>query len=404
MKHLNKLFLLLVIFTMLFSCSSDDDNLQVEADCITCENLQTEYCFVEGDTFYRLITNNQSTEIDLNDQTWEEIKVTLETECLSSLGNYALGYFITNEGNFGSGIGTLSFVGNDGVVIHNVYQTVNGEPMGNLLQSMYFYEDNAYLVLNGSHKVIVTNRYTMEKIATIEGENINNPRYFVAIGDKGYVSNWNDPFVTSDDFIAVIDLNTNTVESTISVDEGPEDLLINDAKLYVNLQGGYGQNNKVLIIDTDNDSVITEIPVGDVPNSIKVDKNDDIWIVCGGKPSFTGNESSGSLVKISDDSVVLNIDFELTEHPEHLSINSTNDVLYYALNGKIYNMNIESTTSTEISGYDGFYYGMSINNDKLYTLNAGDFNSEGELKIFDLNTNTSEIITTGIIPNSVVFQ
>ncbi len=399
MKHLKKL-LLVVIFAMLFSCSSDDDNLQIEADCITCENLQTEYCYVDGETFYRVIANNEVTEIDLNGQTWEEIKVTLETECLVSLGNYALGYFIVNEGNFGSGIGTLSFVDNNGAVTHDVYQTVNGEPMGSLLQSMYFYEDKAYLVLNGSHKIIVTNRYTMEKIATIDGENINNPRCFVAIGNKGYVSNWNDPSITSDDFITVIDLNTNTVESTISVDEGPEDLLINDAKLYVNLQGGHSQNNKVVVINTDTDSVITEIPVGDVPNSIKVDKNNDIWVLCSG----IYDETSGSLVRISNDSVVLNIDFELNEYPQHLSINSDDDVLYYALNGKVYNMNIENTTATEISGYDGFYYGMSINNDKLYTLNAGDFSSEGELKIFDLNTNNSEIITTGIIPNSVVFQ
>lgn len=349
MKKLNKLFLLVLTFSMLFSCSSDDDS------------------GIEGD--------------------------------------YTDGYFIVNEGNFGSGIGTLSFVDNGGNVSHDVYQTVNSEPMGNTLQAMYFYEDKAYLVLHGSHKVIVTNRYTMEKIATIEGNEVNNPRFFVAAGNKGYLSNWNDPSNATDDFISVIDLSTNMVESTIAIGEGPEKMIINDNKLYVNLKGGYGQNNQVVIINTTNNSIVDSLTVGDVPNSIVVDEHNDIWVLCEGKPSFTGNETAGRLVKIKDDVVFENIDFTSTEHPSFLSINDEKDTFYYNLNGEVYSQTNDITTSAnEIVGFDGFYYGMSINNNKLYTLDAGNFTSEGTLKIFDLSSGANETITTGIIPNSVVFQ
>lgn len=333
------------------------------------------------------------------------ISCTLEDDDSIPLGDYESGYFIVNEGDFSSGIGTLSFVDNNGNITHNIYQAVNGEPMGNTLQSIYFHNENAYLVVNGSHKIIVVNRYTMEKTATIEGAEVNNPRDFVAIGDTGYVSNWNDATNATDDFIAVVNLTTNEVENTIPVGEGPEDMLINNGKLYVNLQGGYNQNNQVVIIDTTNNSVVTSLEVGDVPNSISVDENNDIWVLCAGIPSWTGSETAGRLVRIKDDAVFVNFDFNTTEHPEHLSINTAKDGLYYNLNGKIFSQSIETASSSEeVIGFDGFYYGMTIKDNKLYTLNAGDFVSEGTLKIFDLNSDETETITTGIIPNSVVFQ
>ena len=293
-----------------------------------------------------------------------------KTDDPEPLGDYENGYFIVNEGNFGTGIGTLTFVDENQTVTQDIYQTVNAEPMGNTLQSMAFYGDNAYLVLNGSHKVIVTNRYTMEKIAVIEGENINNPRHFVAIADKGYVSNWGEGADPSDDFISVINLATNTIENTISIGEGPEKMLINDAKLYVNLQGGWGQNNQVAIIDMQNDTVVSNIEVGYVPNAITIDNNNDIWVLCGGKS--WGGETEGRLIKLTNDTIAGSFDFNTTEHPKHLTINTAKNNLYYNLNNKVYSQSIDATTSSEELGFDGDYYGMTIKNDKLYTLDAGD--------------------------------
>jgi YVTN family beta-propeller protein len=351
MKLTNKLLVLFLLVTILFSCSSDDDNPTIP------------------------------------------------------LGDYVNGYFIVNEGPFGNGTGTLTFVGNDGTITQDVYQTVNQEPLGNIVQSMTFDGNNAYIVVNNSHKIVVANRFTMEKIATIEGENISNPRFFAAINGKGYVSNWNDATNANDDFIAVIDLATNTVESTIAVGQGPEDLLINNNKLYVNLQGGFSQNNQVIVIDITNNTIVNTITVGDVPNDINIDQNGDIWVLCGGTPSFTGAETNGSLVQIRNDQVFENFDFNLTDHPQHLELNNNTSVLYYTLNGSVFSKPINGSSATEIPEFSGFYFGMEINDDRIYTLNAADFASEGELKVFDLNTrNLIETITTGIIPNSAVFQ
>jgi YVTN family beta-propeller protein len=322
------------------------------------------------------------------------------------LGDYENGYFIVNEGPFQNGSGTITFVGDDGVVSQNIFKTVNNEDLGNIVNSMTLGINNAYIVVNNSNKIIVANKYTMEKIATIDGNNIKNPRQFVIQGDTGYVTNWGDPLNPSDDFIALIDLSTNTVFNTISVGEGPEDMIISNSKIYVNLQGGFNFNNKVVIIDTNSNTVENTIVVGDVPNSLIDDGSGNIWVLCEGIPEWTGNETAGSLYKINTGNLnISNFNFELTDHPSLLNYESSN--LYFSLNGKIFGMNINSNEipNESINGLDGFYYSMKVSNNELFAADAKDFSSEGTLKIFNIVSGALlETVTTGIIPGDIVFQ
>ena len=320
------------------------------------------------------------------------------------LGDYEYGYFVANQGPFNTGTGTITFIGNDGEVAQNIYQTANNnETLGNIAQSMTINNHKAYIVINNSHKVVVVNRYTFEKEAVIEGDAINNPRYMAVVGDKGYVSNWGNPNDTTDDFITVINLITNEVVSTIPVGEGPEKMLIDNDKIYVTLQGGYHFNNKIEVIDTTSDTIISTITVGDVPNSILKTDN-AIWVLCGGAPSYAPTETIAQLVKIENDEVSLSLDFQATEHPNLLSRNGSD--LYYTLNGSVYKTTTSTTSlpTDALTDLAGFYYYMTVKDGKLYTLNAGDFASEGTLKVFDLSNNTEiESFNTGIIPGDIAF-
>ncbi len=320
------------------------------------------------------------------------------------LGDFAYGYFVTNEGPFGNGTGTITYIADDGNVVQNAYQTVNNEDLGNIVQSMTINNEKAYIVVNNSHKIIVVNSYTLEKMAVIEGDEINNPRNMVIVGSTGYVSNWGNSSVATDDFITVINLENNEIISTIPVGEGPEDMLVVSNKIYVNLQGGYSQNNKVIIIDASSNTITSTIDVGDVPNSLVKDENNAVWVLCGGKPNWTGSETQGKLIKIENEEISTTFDFATTEHPEHLTINGGD--LIYTFSGNVYSttVNASELNNTALDGLDGFYYAMKAHNGKLYTTNAGNFSSEGTLKIFDLNDN-SEISTlpTGVIPGSIVF-
>ncbi|MCF6297006.1 MAG: YncE family protein [Flavobacteriaceae bacterium] len=322
-------------------------------------------------------------------------------------GDYEKGYFIINEGPFQNGTGTIIFVGNDAVISKKIYKTVNGEDLGNIVNSMILGDEKAYIVVNNSHKIIVVNRYTMEKITTIEGDDIKNPRYFVIKGNTGYVSNWGDSGDPSDDFISVIDLSSNTVSNTIPVGEGPEKMLLIDNNLFVALQGGWSQNNKIVVIDTENNSIKETVTIGDVPNSLVSDDSGNIWVLCAGNPSHATAETAGSLYKISTNNLEATaLEFaSTTDHPAHLT--NDGDNLYYNLNGKVYKMNssLAELPSESISSFDGFYYTMRVNNGKLFATDAGNFTSEGKLKVFDLASKTLlNTIETGIIPRDIVFQ
>ena len=62
-----------------------------------------------------------------------------------SNGIYDDGYFfVTNEGNFNSGNGSISFVSNDGTVENNVFVTTNSFPLGDVVQSMSIIDKNIY--------------------------------------------------------------------------------------------------------------------------------------------------------------------------------------------------------------------------------------------------------------------
>lgn len=316
---------------------------------------------------------------------------------------YENGVLVTNEGPFMNGSGSITYISNDyATVSQNIYRTVNGTELGNIVQSMGFNNENAYIVVNNSNKIMVANRYSFEAIDSIT-TGLVNPRFFESVdGNKGYVTNWGDPNDNSDDYVAVVDLRTNEISANISVAFGPEKMISHNNKVYVAHQGGYGQNNLISVIS--GTSVESTITVGDVPNSMVV-KDNNLYVLCGGMPSYAGTETAGSLVKIdlSSGQVSETFAFETTQHPSNLTIDGDN--LLYSLDGKVYKVNISSVTLPGTEIIDGYFYALQANDGKLYATDAGDFASKGSLYIYDLSTNQQiQDFQTGIVPGGIYFN
>src|SRR5690606_16067864 len=157
------------------------------------------------------------------------------------------GILVSNEGPFSNGSGTISFISADLSLVENgIFKNINKEDLGNVVQSIGFTEEEAFIIANVSNKINVVNRKTFEKTGSIT-TGLENPRYFAASNGKGYVTNWGDPADDTDDFIAIINLQDYMVEGTISVDFGPESLVTKGNTIYVAHQGGFGFNNKVSV-------------------------------------------------------------------------------------------------------------------------------------------------------------
>ncbi|MCK0146996.1 YncE family protein [Arenibacter sp. F26102] len=322
------------------------------------------------------------------------------------LGDYENGILVSNEGPFSNGSGTVSFISDDLSVVENgIFKKTNDEDLGNIVQSIGFTDDEAFVIANVSNKINVVNRYTFEKIASIT-EGLNNPRYFIAANGKGYVTNWGDTADDSDDFVAIINLQNYTVEGTISVVLGPEAILAKDNTVYVAHQGAWGQNNKVSVINTTSNEVEKTLTVGDVPNSMQLDGSGNLWVLASGKPSYTDDETAGVLSKINTATNVVdtNFQFETTQHPGGLNLDGGE--LYYKLGDKVYKQNMSATSLNLDVALEGVsFYTMVVDQGRLYGTDAGDYASNGTLTVYDLNTKLAiETLTVGIIPGGIYFN
>lgn len=325
------------------------------------------------------------------------------------IGAYDNGTLILNQGGFGKGNASISYLSDDlNTFQNNIFALVNPTiTLGDTAQDIGFYNEFAYVVLNVSNTIEIVNRYTLAHVATIS-TGLSNPRYIVFNDGKGYVSNWGNGSSTSDDYIAVINLSNNSVLDPIPVVEGPERMVIANNKLYVAQQGGYGYGSTVSVINLSTKD-ITSINVGDVPNSLEILEG-TLYVLSGGKPSWTGSQTAGKLSKInlSNDAVSSSIDFAIDSHPSNLEI--SNSDLYYTVDSDIFKTTVSTTTlptsalfSTTAQGVYGVY-SFEVQNDKIYVGDAGDYSSDGKIYVYSLTGSLKSSKTVGVIPAGFYFN
>lgn len=326
------------------------------------------------------------------------------------LGAYDNGVLILNQGNFGQDNSSISYLSNDFATFqNNAFLAVNPtRVLGNTGQDVGFYNDLAFVVLNASNKIEVLNRYTLEYVATIDS-GLDNPRFIAFANGKGYVTNWGDGGVTTDDYVATLNLTNYTVSGTIPVAEGPERIVENDGNLYVAHQGGYGYGNTISVISSTLNAVTNTVAVGDVPNSLQV-KDGSLYVICGGKAAWTMDETLGKLVKINlaSNAVSSSINFAAGNHPSNLYI--ADNSIYYTQDSDVFKMGLSDsslpTTSLFSTFGQGVYgvYSFAVENNKIYVGDAADYNSNGKVYIYSTTGTLENEFTVGVIPAGFYFN
>ena len=324
-----------------------------------------------------------------------------------NIGLYERGYFITNEGNFGTGNGSLSFISENGAVSNNIFEQNNSFSLGDVVQSMEIINEKAYIVVNNSSKIEVANIDSMTHVATING--LISPRYILQVSnERAYISDWGIGG------IHVLDLNTNSIISTINTGQGPEKMLIKDNKAYICNVGGFGLDNTVSVIDTENDVLITKINVGDKPNSIVEDANGNIWVLAGGNTEYDANwnvvaETPGELTNINSETY--NVDgsivFEVGDHPKDLIIDDNGTTLYFS-NGSwsksVFSFNIYNNMLSTNPIIAKSFYSLGFNDNHIYGTDVKDYVQNGRTYKYNTNGEVVDSSEVGIIPGSYCFR
>ncbi|HEY9115136.1 MAG TPA: DUF5074 domain-containing protein [Bacteroidales bacterium] len=316
------------------------------------------------------------------------------------------GVFILNQGNFTAGNASLSYYQYDGDTLFNdLFFDVNGVPLGDVAQSITLNTSTAYIVVNNSGLIYVVDSKTVEYKATISG--LTSPRYMTMVSaSKAYVS---DLYSNA---ISIIDLNTNVISGQIEVGRSTEEMAMVGPDVFVANWSGYGQtlrNDKILVINSLNDQIVDSIAVGLEPNSMVVDKNGYLWVLCSGGYL---NEEIPTLWKIYPPTreVIKTYTFsDLNTSPDNLEKNGAGDSLFF-LNRGVYRM---SFSDNELPGQafieegnDKFflYLGIDPNNGNVYASDALDYAQNGFVYRYGASGNLLEQLKVGIIPGPFAFN
>ncbi|MEW5675161.1 hypothetical protein ABGT15_02490 [Flavobacterium enshiense] len=321
-------------------------------------------------------------------------------------GAYEKGIFILNEGS--SGQGSVSFLSDDLTSFtQDVHGTVNpGDLFGKYVQSMFFNGDYAYIIAGGSNKINVVNRKTFKLVAKIE-TGLSRPRYGVVKDGKAYVVNANtysyeNPTSgNTDDYIAVINLTTNSVESTIPLNATGNRIVLENGKLYVSEPYN---NTDILVVNPATNTLETPINVGSDADAMEVN-NGFLYVM----RSPYGAASEIVKVKLSDASTSSVVFPSELDGAKNLDIYENK--IYYTAGTSVYAMNLTATSAstTPILTYSstseyGVMYGFAVNNGRIFVADGGDFTANCKAYVYSLTGSLQKEVTVGVGPNGFYFN
>jgi hypothetical protein len=313
-------------------------------------------------------------------------------------GDYFNGVLILNEG--GSAGGSVSFLGADQQeVVNDIFADANdGEGPGLFLQSIFFDDEKAYIISNGSNIISVVNRYTFELLGTVDS-GLSVPRYGTVLNGKAYVTNLAEFNTDQDDYVAIVDLETLEIEETVIVGGAAEYIVSSSGEIYIQ-NASFGNGNTISKLNPMSNTITETLEVGEGLNSMRA-YNQKLYTL----------DSEG--VK-QIDLATFTVETEINK-PEVLTSVSNlrieNDQLYYTSGTAAYTTSISSTElSSEVIfdyGSDssfGAFRGFEVNEGQVYVGDAGDFTSNGFVFIYSLEGQLVKEFSVGISPNSFYFQ
>lgn len=322
---------------------------------------------------------------------------------------YSNGAFISNEGAFGVGNSSVSFLDFEtDTVANEIFMGANARPMGNVLQSMRLISGKMYCVVNASNKIEIVKADEFTELGVIEG--LDNPRNLTASNGKLYVTEWGNGGQ-----VKIFDAASYVERGNIEVGTGPEDILNHHSLIWVANGGGFALDSTITVIDPVSDEILTTIEVGHNPKEMVVDANNDVWVICNGYTEYDASwniarQTPSKLVKISvlDLEVASEYVISETTHPFHIDISKDRKTIYYGggygVNG-ISSINYVNSSITETLAEEKSFYGFNINraNGDIYGLEAPSFTENGNLIKYNSSGAIIKEYKVGVGPNSVIF-
>lgn len=314
------------------------------------------------------------------------------------------GAFVINEGIFNSGGGDVSWIDfSNGTISNEIFRSANGFPPGDIPFHAALSGDNIFLTVNNSAKVYMIND-DFEVVKTIDG--IASPREICAgSGNLLFVSSLYRPY------IYVIDAAQGMLSDSIYTERPVENLALHAGKLWATHWSklvSTQTNNALLVIDTISMQLEDSVIIGVEPNSMGVDVNGFIWVLCSGGYDHA---EMAKLVVIDplSNSIIRNIPFaSSSDYPSSLGMNAARDSVYF-INQHIYKMAVSDASvpaAAWIQSSGNTFYRLAVNptDNSLWASDAGDYVHAGQVLHYSSSGNLLQTFNAGVVPGYVVFR
>ena len=315
----------------------------------------------------------------------------------TSLSN---GVYITNEGNFMSGNGDVTFYNPDTKLTNTeIYKAANGFSLGDVVQSMLIRDSIAYIIVNNSEKLEVVNLEDFRKKATINLIG-SSPRFFAFA---------NDSLAIVTELYAkklwIVNSTNNSFSRYITVPGWTEHIVNVSGNIFATCRNnpGTGNNiNKLLVISPSSITIQNSIDLPGTPICM-ASGNNCLYVSCDG---VSGNNAT--LVSINTTSLQIETlyTFDSNQAATALSFDDNLNRLYL-LRQNLYRYNFSNQSLETIFSAGGrnlYAIGADKTDHNIYVSDAKDYVQRSEIIRLDTNGNLIHSFYAGIISGSFNFK
>jgi hypothetical protein len=307
------------------------------------------------------------------------------------------GAYILNEGNFQWGNARLDYVNlSSGSVTKDIFNLINGRPMGDVLQSATYIKGNIWLVVNNSGKIEVINPKNCQSIRSISG--LQSPRYAVPVSDdKVWVS---DLYANGIHIVSSGDFES---KGFISLPGWTEQMLLHSTGVWVtNVLRSF-----VYLLHPEFNTILDSVEVGLGNQNIVQDLSGNIWILAAGD---AGQNIPGRITCVDPETQQIVKQFIFNEPGGHsLVLSLDKNYLFYIYSGAVWKLALQAnnlpTAPIVPASKDNILYGLSVHPklDRLFVLDAKDYVSEGKVYEFSYTGELQREFSGGVIPSKMIF-
>lgn len=317
--------------------------------------------------------------------------------------------WIICEGSLGNGNGSLDLYRKYVDSFYsNVFTQVNGQPVGDVFQSMTRIGDRYLLCVNNSDKVLAIRRsdFRLDGMMTIP-----KPRYILRVSDEeAYVS------TLFSNQVFVFNPQTLTVTDTITLPaQNPEGMLLVGNRAYICAWDTAA--NQVFVVNTTTHAIEdTVLTAGRAPQEIGQDNRGRLWILAGNVAK--GKTATLTCVDGNTHTTIKSFSFPAGADPLRLEWNAARDTLYFigvnynggtAYNG-VFRMGVEDNalpTQPFIPAQPlQYFWGLGIEpvTGRIIVGDPKGFIQRGEVRFYNQQGQLQKTLTTGVGPGHFYFD